>query len=527
MTIAQLYSDLVLFGVCRSNHHRIAVDALGQLRGDDATAWRAVFLHHHGALLEGAKAPDERFKDFKNHVLHVKDGYWGGAPDAAVEWHRRTVRALQAKDWALAAYSAGVLSHYVVDPVQPFHTAQTETENVIHRAVEQSFSKSYKTLRAILLGDLGGYPDVPVATGPDWLRDMVRAGAERSNPFYDAVIDHYDFARGAKNPPAGLDQELKDIVAGLIGYATSLFARVLEKCITDAAVAPPAVNLTLDTIFTALTIPAKAVIGALDDAKARAEVAAQYEEYVKTGKVRATLGDDDAAVRRMYADEIAKVPLSTLDCQWPREIGTAHGAGATPRPVRSAPRAAPGKKVAAAAPVEPASVTPTAQAPAAPATAPLVSDPAPVAAVRAAPRLAREADVVDAPSIGPKTAERFYKAGMRTVADLLSLSPDDIAKRLETRHISPQIVRDWQDQALLACTVPNLSGTAAQILVACDVRTAEALAAADPATLAAQVQTFAASPDGQSLLRSGRSPSADQVRVWIDSARSLGLKAAA
>ncbi|MBU6372257.1 MAG: DUF4332 domain-containing protein [Alphaproteobacteria bacterium] len=526
MTIAQVYSDLVLFGVCRSNHHRIAVDALGQLRGADAAAWRAVFLHHHPALLEGAKAPDERFKDFKNHVLHVKDGYWGGAPDAAVEWHRRTVRALQAKDWALAAYSAGVLSHYVVDPVQPFHTAQTETENVIHRAVEQSFSKSYKTLRAILLGDLGGYPDVPVATGPDWLREMVRAGAERSNPFYDAVIDHYDFARGAKNPPAGLDQELKDIVAGLIGYATSLFARVLEKCVADAAVAPPAVNLTLDTIFTALKIPAKAVIGALDDAKARAEVAAQYEEFVKTGKVRATLGDDDAAVRRMYADEIAKIPLSTLDCQWPREIGTAHGTGATPRPVRKTPRAPAAPAPAAVAPV--AAVEPApALAAVASATAPLASDPAPVAAVRASPRLAREADVVDAPSIGPKTAERFYKAGMKTVADLLSLTPEEIAKRLETRHISPQIVRDWQDQALLACTVPNLSGTAAQILVACEVRTAEALAGADPATLAAQVQTFAVSPEGQSLLRSGRSPSPDQVRVWIDSARSLGVKAAA
>ena len=46
---------------------------------------------------------------------------------------------------------------------------------------------------------------------------------------------------------------------------------------------------------------------------------------------------------------------------------------------------------------------------------------------------------------------------------------------------------------------------------------------ADPAI----VQTFCASPEGQSLLRAGRTPSADQVRVWIESARSVDLKAAA
>ena len=327
MPVLDTFSDIVLFGLCRSNHHRIAIDALALMRGPDAAAWRAAFLHHHEAYLEGAKAPDERFKDFKNHVLHVKDGYWGGAPDAADEWRRRTVRALEAKDWAAAVYNAGVMSHYVIDPVQPFHTAQTETENVIHRAVEQSFSKSYKALRAILWTDLGGPPEPPRAEGPDWLRDMVRAGAERSNPFYDAVIDHYDFKRGVKDPVAGLDQELKDIVAGLIGYAAALLAAVLDKTIADAGVAPPRVNLTLDTLFAAAKVPVSKLIAAIDDGKERAFVAAQYEEFVKTGKVRATLSDDDSAVRRLHAEEVAKVPLSTLDCQWPREIGQAHATG--------------------------------------------------------------------------------------------------------------------------------------------------------------------------------------------------------
>ena len=36
--------------------------------------------------LDGSKAPDKEFKDFKNHVLHTRDGYWeldhiGQVPD--------------------------------------------------------------------------------------------------------------------------------------------------------------------------------------------------------------------------------------------------------------------------------------------------------------------------------------------------------------------------------------------------------------------------------------------------------------
>ena len=157
-----LFERLVMNSVCRSNHHRLAVEALHLMRGDKADLWRNLFLHHHQSYLEGAKAPDEVFKDFKNHVLHVREGDWGGAPTAAREWYRRTVRALSNKDWSHAVYCAGVMSHYVVDPVQPFHTGQTEEEGVIHRAVEWSFSKSYFELKRILEADLGGFPDITV-----------------------------------------------------------------------------------------------------------------------------------------------------------------------------------------------------------------------------------------------------------------------------------------------------------------------------------------------------------------------------
>jgi hypothetical protein len=114
-----LFYRLVMNSVCRSNHHRLAIAALTHLKGKDAETWRDLLLHHHQHYLEGAKAPDDVFKDFKNHVLHPRDGDWGGAPVAAREWYRRAVRALAQKDWKHAAYCAGVMSHYVVAPHRP------------------------------------------------------------------------------------------------------------------------------------------------------------------------------------------------------------------------------------------------------------------------------------------------------------------------------------------------------------------------------------------------------------------------
>ena len=108
--------------------------------------WQRLFLQHAKLYLEGSKAPDNEFKDFKNHVLHTRDGYWGGAPEKVRSWYNHLVEALALEDWPTAAYCAGVLSHYYTDPLQPFHTAQSEAENNIHRAVEWSISKAYDEL---------------------------------------------------------------------------------------------------------------------------------------------------------------------------------------------------------------------------------------------------------------------------------------------------------------------------------------------------------------------------------------------
>lgn len=549
---------------CRSNHHRLAVDALRHLRTPQAEHWSNLLLHYHEEYLGGAKAPDEVFKDFKNHVLHVRDKDWGGAIEACEEWYRRTVRALVAQDWKQAAWSAGVMSHYYVDPLQPFHTHQTEEEGVIHRAVEWSFSKSYKAFQTILERERGGYPDIAVPSGDDWLAQMVRAGANASTKHYETIIEHYNFDVGVKDPPAGLDQELKDVIAGLVGHAAVGFARILDRAFAEAAVAPPKIGGSLQALFLALEVPIQAVLKTIDDAKARAEVQAQYEEFQRTGKVRNTLGEDDKVVRALYAAEVTKTPLSSLDAKWPREIGAQAGTGAPargkaakpkaekpakpapvkaekPKPLKVAPvnvekvepakvetvnppKPEKAKPVAVAAPIEAPEADEEAEAP--PAKDLKIPRELPVGAPRAKeekslPRftLDERAPVEKAPSIGPKTAKRLEAVGVRTIADLLAASADEKEEEIGMRHISAQVIRDWQSQALLACTVPGLRSREAQALVACGVRDANELEEMDAVELCEAIARWGLSEEGQRAWGNAPAPNEDDIQTWIERAR--------
>jgi hypothetical protein len=233
---------VVFAAACKSTHHKLALDALRYLRGPDATHWQKLFLKHYERYLTGSKAPDTQFKDFRNHVLHVRDNYWGGAPRTARKWYRCLIDDLRAHDWGEAAFSAGVLSHYYTDPIQPFHTGQSSAESKIHRAAEWSITKSYDTLRDILEHEKLA-PTFETPSGDDWLEAMVIAGAEFANPHYEELIERYDFERGVKDPPSGLDTESRRILAPLIGHAAIGFARILERAFEEAEVPPPEVSI--------------------------------------------------------------------------------------------------------------------------------------------------------------------------------------------------------------------------------------------------------------------------------------------
>lgn len=548
---------------CRSTHHYIAFDALSLIGGEEGEAWKSLFLVHHEHLLKGAKAPDAEFKDFKNHVLHVAEGEWGGARGKAQEWYARGVDLLTRKRWSEAAYAFGVLSHYYADPIQPFHTGQTEAEGVIHRAVEWSIAKSRGEIDARI--EANGYPEIDVPDGMGFVSDMVRAGAELSHEHYQTFIDHYDIDAGVADPPSGLDETMRAAIADLVGYATAGFAAILTRAVEEAAVAPPKVNLTVQGYIETLDIPLRWVTAKLEDAADKRTVERMYAEFQKTGKVIKTLPADDKAIRALHAKQVRRIPLKDLNAEEIAPIGTLNenrlASAAEPSdaadPVvddmppaelteiarrstaRTPLRGLLGSRKRAVAP-EPeaeieAGIQPEAEAETEAVSGELILDQPVEAPVRPGPEMTEEAGsddaprrmasitrddpVVDAPSIGRKTAKQLARAGITTIGDLLDCDAEMVELELNVRHITSETIRIWQDQTQLMMDVPGLRVHDAQLLVGASITTREDLANASARTIFELAMEFLATPEGERVLRDDQVLHEDEVEEWIEMAQ--------
>ena len=125
-------------------------------------------------------------------------------------------------------------------------------------------------------------------------------------------------------------------------------------------------------------------------------------------------------------------------------------------------------------------------------------------------------DIVKAPSIGPKTAARLTPAGLVLVRDLLACDPEEIVARTANRYITAARIADWKAQARLVCTIPWLRGTHAQLLVGAGYDTLSKLSRADASSVCSAILRFAATREGQSILRSGPPPEIDRIACWIE-----------
>ncbi len=482
--------EIVYATKANGTHHKLAMDALQHLESDNASSWQRLFLKHIDLYLEGSKAPDKEFKDFRNHVLHVGDQFWGGAPAKASAWYDKFVRALADQQFEEAVYCAGVLSHYYTDPIQPFHTAQCEAENNMHRAVEWSISKSYKMLRQRGLKDYGGLV-VETGDADDWIVDMVQRGAQRSHQYYDALITSYNLDRGVVDPLEGLNENCHRFLSELVMYASLGFSRILDRAFREAAVAPPQVNLTIDTFVASLGIPMRWVLRKLDDAKAIRAVQDAYDELQATGKVEKNLNEDDREVRALHKQEV----LERRSFKMP----------ATRRARR--------------APQKPAPKTDSAPAPDIEQTqkADIKSVASTTKTNQRSPRFYLELgdEIEKAPSIGKKTEARLQRVGIYTVADLLSADALDLATQLDTRWISKQILKDWQDQARLVCEVAGLRGGNSQILIAAGVKTSRAVARMQAGELHGLMSLYCQTKAGQNLRACENMPDKQKVESWI------------
>jgi len=503
-----LLFDIVYAAHANGTHHKLALDALPHLKADHSKKWEKLFLKYSERYLEGSKDPDKVFKDFRNHVLHVGDNYWGGAPDKCREWYDELVRALMAEKWEDAVYAAGVLSHYYTDPIMPFHTAQSEAESAIHRAVEWTINKSYNDLKKRGTEDF----KMLVVFGPeesvDFAADMVRQGAQVSHRYYSHLIAHYNFDRGVVAPKEGYNELGYVVLAELLDYSAKGFALILDEAIKTAGKTPPEVNLTAQTFLATLKIPIKWVTRKMSDADDRALVRAMYDELQATGKVVDHLPEDDALIRELHKKEV----LGLVDEDDEEDLNISEEPEALDVADEDDSLAIeeeePGRDKRALDRHDGDGEGGTG----------MILDKRPAQGPTFF--LSASDDVEDAPSIGVKTAKRLHLVGVKTVQDLFDCDPGEVASSMDVHYITPEKVKDWQDQARLQITIPRLRGHDAQFLVACGYRTNTQVIEANPQTVLVELQAFLITKDGQRLVRVGNEPDLEEIKGWIESAKS-------
>ncbi len=271
---------------CPSTHHYFAIDSLPMVQTDAGIRLRRLLLRHHDRFLAGAMDPDLRFRDFQNHVIHVNDGYWGGAPRVAHRWYDRMQRYLRTDRFGDAAHAAGVLSHYFTDVMQPLHTAVCDRERVYHRPLECRIAESYDTIFRCWKEDEMRVV-FQLSNRAEWLGEAMLHGARFASQKRELLLDSGAVEGEVIRPAGGFDHRTRTALSELFGLAITGLARVLERAASDAEAARgtplPRAPLLLPTLLAGIDAPLQRSIGWFVARERRAEADAIIDEFKRTG----------------------------------------------------------------------------------------------------------------------------------------------------------------------------------------------------------------------------------------------------
>ncbi len=444
---------------CRSTHHFFALDALPLVATQSGERLKRLLLRYHHRYLVGATDPDVRFRDFQNHVVHVNEGYWGGAPRVAHQWYDRLQKYLRTDRWADAAHAAGVLSHYFTDPMQPLHTAHCDRERILHRPIEWSIRESYREIHQSWVdSDLSVV--FQLSDRPGWLGEAILHGARHANQKYELLVNHYHLDKAVRHRQSGFDEVTRDVLVELFGISITGWARVLERVAMDAERTRgerlPTFSSLQPLLTATLKTPLHWWIGRVESNLLHDKVKCLYEEVERTGQLRRHLPTEVDIVHRVtqiHRDE------QRWNEQREQRLASRHTAIGVVKPTS-------GDKPAEADAETPVSLPFIPQL-----TPALHSTGEEVAG------LSHAAEMIHAPSMDPETTSRLSELGIRSVADFLAASPQDVAARWGSDSISSETVALWQTQATLMCEVPGLRHCDAQLLAGIGCSGADDLAA--------------------------------------------------
>lgn len=518
---------------CRSTHHYFALDAFRHIRTDAGLRLARMLLRYHPQYLAGAKDPDTRFRDFQNHVVHVADNHWGGAPRAAERWYGRLQQFLRDGAWADAAHAAGILSHYFTDPLQPLHTAQSDREAVVHRPLEWSICKSYDEILSRWRDDRFRIV-FRLSSRPDWLASAVLRGAELAHRSYETLVSTYDLTAARKDPRRGLSETALDSLAELFGVAIVGWARVLERTALEADNHLPQVSLLPSTILASIKIPHAWILRRIASNEERQAVAELLDHYLQYGDLGSHLPDEVRLIRKVLnirrREQAFRASLAARNLTAISDPSIASRRTSTRKTAAHDLENSPPDSQAVVLKVvgvdTAADVDSENQYPANSKNLDNESfakerdrdgkteiDLSLAGRRRGSITLA--SPIVDAPSIGPKTAERFERIGIKNISQFLGSSPEQMVSQLRVRWIGVEQIADWQAQTRLMMSLPMLRVRDAQLLVGVGVRTTYLLQTAKPGLLHLKLVRYADTPAGKRSLRGSNPPSAEEVTAWV------------
>ncbi len=133
--------------------------------------------------------------------------------------------------------------------------------------------------------------------------------------------------------------------------------------------------------------------------------------------------------------------------------------------------------------------------------------------------LSTTSDVEAAPSLGPRMAERLYRANVHTVSDLLNTPAETIHQRIDYKRVKVEDIRAWQHQATFVCRVPFLRGHDAQLLVGVGITEVEDLISKSPEAVLSLVGPFSKTKEGIKIIRNGNPPDLEEVTDWVNWAK--------
>ncbi len=540
---------------CKSTHHFFAIDSLWEVATPRGMQLADMLLANYSDYLKGAKDPDTVFKDFENHVVHVADGYWGGAAKAAQKWLGNVYALLKKGDWKESAYAIGVLSHYFTDPFMPLHTAQSPRETIIHRPLEWSVCCAYQEIHSASLSD----PDLEpfeLPDNPEWLTDAIHSGAAFAHQFYELLLNDYDMNEARRFPKVALGIDSRKALAQIFVKVQTAWGGVLDRIASDSPVTLPRQSLTLPTLLAGIQTPAKKIVQSIERSENRKEVEKILEEYQRTGTVVRNVSLEQRkvhTVRKLKPDlrpaptDIERALIAASDAsKLTRDNASANSTEElvsdvplppiVPQPILAA------TTKAAATDTKSPTIEPVVLTQQKPPQADTDSDsskkPTPTQIVEKnsnlridrpskAPepcstrsRLTVDSPIVEAPAIGPKTAARFNAIGCHSVGQFLERDAIEIVEELKVKWITVSLVQQWQDQSRLSIQIDRLTAAGAGLLVNLGLYSAEKLAKQSPAHLHQQIESFALTNEGKRLLRDKAPPPLKTVERWIASAKS-------